>query len=409
MSLVSKVMEGLYSFRTLLIHGRFMTPKWDFSHHVVPPISSSTTFRLATTERGAEGFAAYAAGPSHAEKPPIYIYDRLDEPTRGMLEERLAIAERGDEIISHQALYGCTYSLLTNWFPRYGITTHFIDMKNLDTIKKAISDKTRILYFETPVNPTMELIDIRGVSNLAGQINSARPEGQKIKVIVDNTFATCRCQRPLELGADFSVMSLTKNVSGFGTDMGGAIAGRKEYEGSLFMFRKDLGAVMSPKNAWAIMVYGLPTLDMRTRVQQESAMAIAQFLEAHPKVQNVYYPGLESHPQYELARKQMNCYEGIFAPGALLSFVIKGDPDSAKEKGRQMMNHIADRAYTITLAVSLGQLRSLIEHPSSMTHAQIPAAEQIKGGIEPGLIRLSVGCESAKDIIHDLDDALQHI
>lgn len=327
-----------------------------------------------------------------------------------MLEERLAYAEdggaavcyatgmaaiaaatgivlrAGDEILAHRTLYGCTYSLFTNWYRRYGIHVRYADL----TKKLVLNRHTRVVYFETPVNPTMELIDIAAVSAAARKAGAI--------TIVDNTFATPFCQRPLKLGADLVAHSLTKNICGFGTDMGGAVIGAKTYEPDLLLYRKDFGGTLSPKNAWGILVYGIPSMELRIRKEEQSALEIARFLEAHPKVAHVSYPGLESFPQIELARRQMTDFDGSFAPGNMLSFGVGTDPAA-----RKLVNHIAKNAYTITLAVSLGQIRTLIEMPSSMTHSAIPEDAR---GVDPGLVRLSVGIEDPGDIIHDLSEAL---
>ncbi|MDI6779763.1 MAG: aminotransferase class I/II-fold pyridoxal phosphate-dependent enzyme [Bacteroidota bacterium] len=426
-----------YSMQTRLIYGKSISKKWDYNHHVVPPISSSATFRLDTAKRGAQGFMEFAHhnGEKTVEsRAPIYIYDRLGEPNKELLEENLAAAETGesavtfctgmaaisaifgaltgsdDEIIAHSVLYGCTYSLLTNWYPRYRINTKFIDLINPNTLKKEISSKTRVVYFETPVNPTLDLIDISAISKIVKSANKNRPKGREIYLVIDNTFATPFCQRPIEFGADFTVESLTKGITGFGTDMGGVVVGPKWSYDLLLMYRKDFGGALAAKSAWPIMVYGLPSLPIRFKPAMQSALEVAKFLESDPRVDYVRYPGLESFPQPELARRQLIDYDGNFAPGVLLYFAFKGKtPKKRKEKGEKFINYLAKKAYTITLAVSLGMIRTLIEHPSSMTHAAIPPEEQIAKGIDPGGIRLSIGIEKVEDIINDLKKALSII
>lgn len=426
-----------YSIETQLIYGKAKTKKWDFNHHVVPPISSSATFRLDTAHRGAQGFADFAhhgAEGTIASRAPVYIYDRLGEPNKELLEENLAIAEKGDiavtystgmaaisavlgsltgvgdEIIAHPVLYGCTYSLLTNWYPRYKISTKFIDLRNPDVLYDTVTEHTRIVYFETPVNPTLDLIDIEAVVYAVREMNADRPPTRKIYVVIDNTFASPFSQRPLELGADFSVSSLTKLLCGFGTDMGGVVVGPRWSLDVLLLYRKDFGGALAAKSAWPILVYGLPSLALRIRQQAATALTIAEFLENHPQVEYVNYPGLASFCQHELARRQMRDYDGNFAPGCLLGFSLKGDsPTVRKEKGEAFIDFIAKNAYSITLAVSLGNVRSLIEHPSSMTHAAIPIEEQISKGIDPGGIRLSVGLEHAEDLMLDLSRALDSV
>ncbi len=436
MGMFKKVRGGLYSIKSLLIHGRFKTPRWDYRHHVIPPITSSTAFRLDSARRAAKGFIEFAKEydkKKYVEHPPIYIYDRLGEPTRGILEENLAFAEKGDiaitfssgmaaisaslgvtlssgdEVITHRTLYGCTYSLFHRWYPRYRIGVKTIDLTDLSALKKEINTRTRAIYFETPSNPTMELIDISGVSEIVKAVNKKRKKDEKIRTIVDNTFATPFCQRPITLGADMVVHSLTKNICGFGTDMGGAVITSRLYEHDLLYYRKDLGGVLPPKSAWDIMVFGLSTLSLRLEAQERSAKNIAQFLKNHDKVERVSYPGLKSFPQYDLAQRQMIDFDDRFAPGSMLYFVLKGSYELALKKGKRLINYLAKEGYTITLAVSLGQIRTLVEHPSSMTHAEIPPKEQVKDGIEPGGIRLSVGIEPTKDIIYDLSRALDRI
>ncbi|HWP83194.1 MAG TPA: aminotransferase class I/II-fold pyridoxal phosphate-dependent enzyme [Bacteroidota bacterium] len=426
-----------YSLQTRLIYGESVSKKWDYNHHVIPPISSSSTFRLDTAKRGAQGFAEFAhtnGDVSVESKCPIYIYDRLGEPNKELLEEILASAEGGemaltfstgmsaisaalgaltgygDEIVAHRTLYGCTYSLLTNWYPRYNIKTQFVDFKNAGAIRRAITERTRVLYFETPVNPTMELIDIAEVAEIARTINRHRRANRKLYVVVDNTFASPFCQRPLSLGADFVVASLTKAICGFGTDMGGVVVGGRWSYDRLLLYRKDFGGTLAAKSAWPIMVYGLSSLPVRLKQQMANAMTIATFLQHDPRIEYVCYPGLASFPQHDLAQRQMRDYDDNFAPGSLLYFAVKGKtPKARHDKGEKFINFLAENAYTITLAVSLGHIRTLVEHPSSMTHSAIPLKEQVEKGIDPGGIRLSVGLEKVEDVIHDLSNALEHI
>lgn len=416
-----------YRLRTRLIHGSFASGRWDYDHHVVPPQSCSATFRLRSVHRGVQGFVEFAH--PEAQKAPIYIYDRLDEPTRGMLEENLAVAEggemgvtfatgmaaisaaigtltvSGDQIVAHRVLYGSTHSLLTNWLPRYHIRTDFADLTRPESLERVATKHCRVVYFETPVNPTMELIDIPAVRRVVDRVNAGRAEAEQIRIVVDNTFATPYCQRPLEFGADLVVHSLTKDIGGFGTDMGGAAIGSNRYYNLLMLYRKDFGGVLSPKNAWSILVYGLPTLATRMVNQQKAAMKVAEFLLKQPKVARVVYPGLDCFPQRDLARRQMVNYEGKFSPGSLLYFELKGAAGNAAAAER-FVDYVAEHAYTITLAVSLGQIKTLIENPFSMTHATVPDEEKLNCGLRPGGIRLSLGLEDWHDIIADLEAAL---
>jgi cystathionine beta-lyase/cystathionine gamma-synthase len=349
-----------------------------------------------------------------------------------MLEENLALAEQGEvcvtfatgmaaiaaavsvvlssgqEIVAHEQLYGSTYSLFTGWLPRYCIHTKWCDMRKLDCLRECITPATRVVYFETPTNPSLELIDIQGVRRVVDELNQDRDEQDRILIIIDNTFATPYCQRPLTLGVDLVVHSLTKNIGGFGTDMGGAVIGPRDFYNILMAYRKDFGGVLSPKSAWSILVYGLPTLGARLANQQKTALKVARFLEGHPKVAQVFYPGLESFPQRELAHKQMTSYDGKFAPGSLLYFIVK-DADGSSAAADRVVDYIAEHSYTATLAVSLGQLKTLVENPYSMTHFNLPPDQKEGSGIHPGGIRISVGLEDWHDLIDDLRDALDTI
>lgn len=417
--------------RTRMIHGAGRSRRWDYSHHVVPPISSSATFRLDSVERGAQGFEEFAHDSADQHKP-IYIYDRLDEPTRGMLEDNLAAAEHGEtalcfasgmaaisaalgcllrsgeEVVAHHVLYGCTYSLMTNWLPRQGVTVRFVDFNDAGSLASNIRSNTRAVYFETPVNPDMTLIDIQAVKRVVDEVNKNRPADEKVRVVVDNTFATPVCQRPLQHGADIVCHSLTKGIGGFGTDVGGAVVAPKSLRNALLMYRKDFGGILSPKAAWATLVYGLPSLATRMANYQKTAHHVARHLAEHPKVEMVRYPGLESFPQFALAKRQMSDPKGHFAPGSMLYFVLKQKRGDATI-GRKFVDYIAENSYSICLAVSLGQIKTLIECPFSMTHSAVPHDVLERRGIAPGGIRLSCGLEDWEDIVADLMEALDAI
>ncbi|OGF04993.1 MAG: hypothetical protein A2W00_08175 [Candidatus Eisenbacteria bacterium RBG_16_71_46] len=431
-------MEERYAPDTVLVHGKFRSRHWDYSDHIVPPVSASAAYRLESVGRGAEGFLEFANPEfSRVTGAPIFIYDRLDEPTRGMLEENLALAEggdravcfatgmaaisaalgvllrSGDRLVAHRMLYGCTYSLFENWYPRFGIKVDLIDVSDPVALAAALEgDDVMALYFESPSNPTLQVIDFAAVRRAVTRANARRARRahgrrhRRIFTVVDNTFATPFCQRPLGQGIDVVVHSLTKNLNGFGTDMGGVVVGPRMLEPDLLLYRKDYGAPLAPRGAWSLLAYGLPSLPVRVRAQQRTAMVVARFLERHRRVRRVFYPGLPSHPQHALARRQMRDPDGRFAPGGLLYFTLRGTPAQARRGGERMMNHIAKHSLAITLAVSLGQVRTLIEHPSSMTHAALPPKEQVKAGLDPGGVRLSIGLEHPKDLIADLREAL---
>lgn len=419
--------------RTRLIHGAARTRVWDYAHHVIPPMTASATFRLDSVERGARGFETFGhLDLEQSSTEPIYIYERLDEPTRAMLEENLAGAERGqmalcfatgmaaisaaiatllrngENLVSHKVLYGCTYSLFSVWLPRINIEARMADLTHPENIAQLADSKTRVVYFETPVNPDMTLIDIAAVRAVVDRLNSARPTAEQIKIVVDNTFASPFCQRPIELGADIVCHSLTKAIGGFGTDMGGAVIGPRWLRDPLILYRKDWGGVLSPQAAWHILVYGLPTLATRMVNYQKSAMRVAQFLAEHPKVAAVHYPGLAGFSQRELAHRQMRDERGVFAPANMVYFVLKdAGPDGVA--GRKFVDWIARNSYCITLAVSLGQIKTLIECPYSMTHAALPHELKVQRGIVPGGVRLSVGLEDWHDLVADLDAALNAV
>ena len=424
--------DSKYSMQTHMIYGKSISRKWDYSHHVVAPITSSVIFRLDSVERGAEGFREFANSKMLGkDSVPIYIYDRLGEPNKDMLEENLAYIEKGemavtfatgmgaisgilgiltksgDEIISHKTLYGCTYSLLNNWYPRYNIKFTPVDLTETESLKDLITARTKVIYFESPSNPNLDIIDIGRIRKICDDINKDRTEENFLHIVVDNTFATPYCQRPIELGADFTIHSLTKGIGGFGTDMGGVVIGQNKYQDILLLYRKDFGAVLNTKAAWTVLTYGLPTLHLRISQQIKNAMIAAEFLNSHPKIEFVNYPGLPSYKFHELAKKQMRDYNNNFAPGSLIYFGLKGDSSiERKENGRKMMNFAAKNAYTMTLAVSLGHTRTLLEHPASMTHSMIPADKLNDFGIDPGGIRLAVGLENINDLLMDLDKCL---
>ena len=348
-----------------------------------------------------------------------------------MLEENLAFAEGGDiavtfasgmgaiagvlgilngagsEVVAHKVIYGCTYSLLTNWYPRLKIASHFVDFTNPDEVRRAISPSTRVLYMESPVNPTMRLVDLKAIAAVAAEANSSRSPDERLYTVVDSTFATPFCQRPLSQGIDFVVHSLTKAIGGFGTDIGGVVIGPRWSYDRLMLYRKDFGAVLSAKSAWPVLVQGLPSLAVRMRQMQSTALRVAEYLETRPEIERVVYPGLPSFPQAELAHRQMLDFDGEFAPGSMIYFVMKGGTaNDALHRAERFINDIASQAYCITLAVSLGNIRTLIEHPGSMTHSAIPAEDQVAKGLDPGGVRLAVGLEKAEDIIRDLEYSL---
>jgi methionine-gamma-lyase len=269
--------------------------------------------------------------------------------------------------------------------PKFGIEVTFVNASNLDNVRQAMRANTKVIYIETPVNPTLAIIDIAAIAALAHE--------HQAQLMVDNTFMSPYCQRPLALGADIVVHSATKYINGHGDVIAGIVLGKKAFIDQVrFVGVKDItGGCISPFNAW-LTLRGLKTLGVRMERHCQNAMLVAQYLDQHPKVEKVYYPGLPNHPQRSLAEVQMSNF------GAMISFEVVG----GIEAGRRVMNNVK----LCALAVSLGDTETLIQHPASMTHSPIPRDERLKAGITDGLIRLSVGLEDPEDIISDLEQAL---
>ena len=366
------------------------------------PIFQSATFSFPSAEEGASRFSGEKRG---------YIYTRLNNPTNNALEENVALLENGfgamatatgmaatttaflallgrdSHIIATDSLYSASRVVLETEFSRFGVQSTFVDTSDLRNIEGALQPNTQVIYIETPANPTMRITDIRGVAGIAHRHGAF--------LVADNTFASPYLQRPLEHGADVVVQSLTKLMNGHSDVVGGMIVTKTE---ALFKkIRRVLslfGGTMDPHQAWLIL-RGIRTLPLRVEKSQENAQRLAEFLKGHPKVLWVRYPGLPDHPQHELARRQMDGF------GAMICFGVK----NGLEGGRAVMNHVR----LITLAVSLGGVESLIEHPASMTHASVPKEEREEAGIVDELVRLSVGCEDFEDLRDDLDQALNRI
>ncbi|MBW9146772.1 methionine gamma-lyase [Clostridium sp. CM027] len=388
-------------FATKAIHGG---SKVDQYGALATPIHQTATFVFDSADQGGNRFAGREDG---------YIYSRLGNPTNTVLEEKLAILEggeacmsmssgigaitsamwsllkAGDHVVASKTIYGCTHAFLSNGIARFGVEVTFVDVTNLENVRNAMKENTRVVFLETPANPTLLITDIDKISKIAHEVENCI-------VMVDNTFSTPYIQRPLELGADVVVHSGTKFLNGHGDVIAGFVIGSKVFidEVRLFGVKDMTGACLSPFDAYLI-IRGMKTLEIRMDRHCESAMSVAKFLEAHPAVENVYFPGLESFPQYALAKKQMSL------PGAVIAFEIKG----GVEEGKRVINAVE----MCKLAVSLGDPETLIEHPASMTHSSYPQEERLEAGITDGLIRLAVGLENVKDIISDLDGALNLI
>lgn len=412
------------SIDTRLVHGKSFSSAWKFDKHVIPPITSNTTYRLDSVERGAQGFAEF--GDSSKEGDPIWIYDRLDEPNNLMLEEQLTYLENGDGAVtfasgmgaisavcltalkagdmvySDPTIYGCTFSLFSNWLPKFGISLEWKNLQTLEFLENP-PENLRLIYLESVANPNLKIAPLDKICARVKELNKDRGDENKILIAVDNTFATPLSCKPLNLGADFSIQSLTKNIAGFGTELGGAVITRSDWITPLKVARKDFGAVLNSKASWHILNHGIPTLNLRFEKQQASAKKIAAFLNENSFVDSVLYPNLPSHPDYENAKSILTLDENEeINSGFMVSFILKG----SAEKTRDFINYLAQNSYTITLAVSLGLTKTLVEVPRLMTHSSLDDAASKTGNISEKLVRLSVGIESAEDIINDIQTAL---
>ena len=366
------------------------------------PIYQTSTFEFDSVEQGGRRFAG---------QEPGYIYTRLANPTVAAVEEKVAALEggeaalgtaagmgaissalwssvvAGDEIVASDTLYGCTFALLNHGMTKFGVSVKFIDMANLEAVKAALSPATKVVYLETPCNPTLKVVDIAEVAKIAHDYN------KDIRVIVDNTFASPYLQQPLKLGADTVVHSATKYINGHGDVIAGFVVGKADFIAKVRMFGlKDMtGAVMSPFDAFLI-ARGLKTLDIRMEKHCANAMKVARFLHDHPAVDKVYYPGLEDFAGYEIAKKQMKL------PGGMMSIELKADRDKVAAA--------LNKLQLCTIAVSLGDAETLVEHAASMTHSTYTKEELAASGISEGLVRISVGLEDAEDIIADMKAVL---
>ncbi len=338
-----------------------------------------------------------------------HIYSRISNPTCDLLEKRIAILEGaeaglalasgmgaitatmwtllapGDEVILDKTLYGCTFSFMQHGLAKFGVIVTHVDLTNPENLTAAISAKTKVVYFETPANPNMRLVDIQAISRIA--------HARGAYVVVDNTYATPYLTQPIKHGADIVLHSATKYLGGHGDVVAGLLAGSAELVSEIRLYgMKDMtGAVMAPFNAMLIL-RGLKTLELRMDRHCSSAATIAAFLEQTPGVQKVSYPGLKSFEQHDLATRQMAQF------GGMIAFELEG----GMAAGRSMMN----RLHLITRAVSLGDAETLIQHPASMTHSTYSPEERALHGIGEGLVRLSVGLEGVDDLLYDLDQAL---
>lgn len=386
-------------FNSKLIHsGQFADPMGS----ATVPIYQTSTFAFKNADHGAACFAGEEDG---------YIYTRLGNPTIGALEDAVADLENGykgiatasgmgavtavyfamlgagSHMIGHNAMYGPSRMVMETLFKKFGAESTFVDTTDVNNVIAAIQENTKLIYLETPANPTM------GISDLEAIIKVAKEHG--IPVCVDNTFCSPYLQKPLDFGADIVLHSMTKFINGHADIVAGMVVTRtekyyKEIRGAMM----NIGSNMDPHQAYMV-IRGLKTLAIRIERAQENAIKVADWLESHPKIEWVKYPGLKSHPQYELGKRQMD------GPGSMISFEVKGGLNAGKT--------LMDNVHLALLAVSLGGVETLIQHPASMTHSKIPKEDRLKAHITDGLVRYSVGIEDVEDIIADLDHALSLI
>jgi methionine-gamma-lyase len=366
-----------------------------------PPLYLSSTYAFPTVEDGAARFAGEQAG---------YVYSRVGNPTTNLLEQRIAdleggeaalvtasgmgattsllwtLLKPGDEVIADKTLYGCTFGFFNHGLAKFGVRITHLDLTDPANLEAAISASTRIVFFESPANPNMRLVDIAAIAAIARRHDA--------KVVVDNTYCTPYLQRPIELGADYVVHSATKYLGGHGDLIAGAIVGpRESLDQVRFYGLKDMtGAVLSAQDAFLVL-RGIKTLALRMHRHSENAQGIAGFLAAHDKVEVCHYPGLASFPQLELAQRQMKL------PGGMVAFELK----DGIEAGRRFMNALR----LVTRAVSLGDAESLAQHPASMTHSFYTPEERKEHLIGEGLVRISAGLEDLPDLLADIEQALR--
>ncbi len=391
-------MSREWGINTIAVHaGREVNP----TRAVAPPIFQTAVFELEDAAAGAR-FAQEIA--------PTEYYTRWGNPTTRQAEaviaaleggERalvlssgmaaitvavLACVKSGEHIVAGRSLYAATMEFFRDTLPRLGIEITFVTPTDPENFRRAIRPNTKLIYVETPSNPRLDLTDLNAVAHLA------RERG--IFTIADNTFATPYNQRPLQRGIDAVVHSATKYLGGHHDLTAGAIVGSAAFIERCWQYAKLFGPTLSPFEAW-LLIRGMKTFGLRLERQNATAQRIAEFLEAHPQVERVFYPGLPSHPQHDLARRQMRGF------GGMIAFEVKG----GREAGRRLVESVR----VITLAVSLGGVTSLIQHPASMSHGPIPEEERLATGITEGLIRLSVGIEDVEDLIADLKQALARL
>eukprot|EP00792_Barthelona_sp_PAP020_P006539 TRINITY_DN3025_c0_g1_i2.p1 TRINITY_DN3025_c0_g1~~TRINITY_DN3025_c0_g1_i2.p1 ORF type:complete len:411 (+),score=112.99 TRINITY_DN3025_c0_g1_i2:37-1233(+) len=392
-----------HSLASTSLHGDLFAHNNPCNSHITP-IYQTSTFYFDSVQHGADLFQGKGEG---------YIYSRLANPTVMNTESIIAKLEgtkhcycfgsgmgalnasmitflgAGDHFIVSDTMYGCTVNL-TESYDRFNIERSTIDVSDLDLLRNSIKPNTKLIIFETPANPTLRVTDIEAIVAIAKEHN--------IITIVDNTFTTPIFQQPCKLGVDITVHSVTKYLNGHGDVVGGALCcNSDEMIEKIFHHRKDTGSLMAPMDAF-LLARGLRTLEIRMLKHQENGLIVAKGLEAHPKVKSMYHPGLPSHPQHELAKKQMKGFSSMFA------FELEGDINTSIN----FLNYIRNNSHNITLAVSLGTVDTLIQAPACMTHSGVQKEQREAAGITDGLIRVSIGLEDPQELLADLYAALEN-
>jgi O-succinylhomoserine sulfhydrylase len=376
---------------------RTQTKRTDFLEHSTPLyLTSSFVFEDAEDMRA-----------SFAEEKTRNIYSRFSNPNTSEFIEKIcemegaedgfatatgmaavfstfaALLQQGDHILSARSVFGSTHTLFTKYFPKWGISTTYAEVNKIDEWENLIQPNTKIIYAETPSNPSVDLIDLEKLVALAKK--------RQLLLVIDNCFATPYLQKPLDFGADLSIHSATKFIDGQGRVLGGIVVGRKDLIREIYLFSRNTGPALSPFNAW-ILSKSLETLAVRMDRHCENALQLAEFLEKNEQVLWVKYPFLKSHPQYEIAIKQMK------AGGGVVAFELKGGINA----GRNFL----DKLKMLSLSANLGDTRTIVTHPASTTHSKLSEEERLLAGITPGLVRISAGLENIKDIISDIEQAL---
>lgn len=389
-----------FRFETEAIHAGYDAKLNEGS--LIPPLYQTSTYAFSSAEEGENRFAGIEDG---------YIYSRLGNPTVAILEERMAALEKGeaalafasgmaavsavlmaltksgDHILVSKGIYGCTFGLLQLLKQKYEIDHDFSMMDSRATVEQAILPNTTCIYIETPINPTMRLVDLEMVATVAKE--------KGIPVVVDNTFCSPYIQTPLTLGCDVVVHSATKYIGGHGDVIAGIVIGKLDFINTVRKTtQKDIGGIISPFDAW-LLLRGLKTLPVRMDRHCHNATKLYHFLKQHPKIDRVYFPGARHHPDFSIAQKQMR------QAGGMISFALKGNRETAQAFVNQLK--------LIRIAVSLGDAETLIQHPATMTHSVVPKADREKMGISDTCLRLSVGLEAWEDLQEDLEQALEQI